>query len=311
MKHLLIYDVRRAARYAELLQQAGFTGRVSVCRSREEAAAHIAAADVLWAWRFPMDLLPRAQNLRWIQSLGAGVEDWLGQVQAPVQLTRVVGLFGPWMAEYLLGHLLADTQGLRRVYQAQAARAWEPFTPQTLRGKRLGIAGLGQIGAEVARRARPFGLHLSGLSRTKPTDPSLVDAWYPEAERLAFLEGLDYLAIVLPLTPATRGLFGARELAALPGHAVVLNVGRGPVLSEAALIDALKAGRLRGAVLDVFEREPLPPDHPLWAAPGVTITPHISAPSVPEEVFAQAWENLQRWEQGLPLAGTVDFTRGY
>lgn len=308
--NLLIYDRRRAEPYKQFLAERGYQGQVWACSTPTEAEAVIDQVEAIWAWGFPVALAERAPRLRWIQTLSAGVNDWLGAVPQGVVLTRILEVFGPRMAEYVLAHLLADTQRLRQLYEAQVDREWRFFVPGLLRGKRVGIAGLGEIGSEVARLLRAVGLTVRGLSR-RPPAPDLVDEWFSSAEKEAFLSGLDYLVLVLPLTPATAGFLDATALAALPADCLVINVGRGPLIDEGALLAALQAGRLRGAVLDVFAQEPLPAEHPLWQAPGVTITPHLSAPSVPEEVFEQAWANLQRFLKGEPLRGVVDLELGY
>ncbi|HLO02083.1 MAG TPA: NAD(P)-dependent oxidoreductase, partial [Symbiobacteriaceae bacterium] len=177
--------------------------------------------------------------------------------------------------------------------------------------KRLGVAGIGSIGQGVARRAAALGLHVVGLGRRGRADGSLFKATYTPDRLLEFCRGLDFLAITLPLTPETEGLFGAEALAALNPGALVLNAGRGRVVQEEALLGALRGGHLGGAVLDVFATEPLPPTHPLWREPGVTITPHIAGPSVPVEVADYFMQNYARFTGGAPLTGEIDRTRGY
>lgn len=307
---ILIYEATRAATYADLLKRlipnsADYT--LIPCNTREEAARAIGEADILFSWRFPPDLLPRARRLRWIQAMGAGVEDLVAApVPEGVLVTRVEGLFGAAMSEYAFAHMLAHAQQLPRLYAAQAARRWEPFTAETLWGKRLGVAGVGSIGGAVAARGRAFGMEVWGLART-PGPRAHVDRMFTPAEADVFTAGVDYLVSTLPDTPETRGLIDPEAMK--PG-ALLINVGRGATIDEGAILRAVRSGRIR-AVLDVFAVEPLPADHPFWTEPGITVTPHLSGPSRPEEVAAYFAENLRRFEQGEPLRGAVDRERGY
>lgn len=153
-------------------------------------------------------------------------------------------------------------------------------------------------------------MRVVGLSRSGAPHP-LAETVYPADQAEAFCAQCDVVVLVLPHTPATAGLFGARALAALPKGAILVNIGRGAVLDEAALLAALDTGRLRHAVLDVFATEPLPADHPLWRHPRVTITPHVSGPSLPEDVVEAFMANYRRYAAGEPLVGVVDRNRGH
>jgi glyoxylate/hydroxypyruvate reductase A len=305
---ILVYHTVRAHRFVEALRpQLPADVQLIPCQTPEEAAAVIPEADILFGWRFPPELFPRARRLRWVQSMGAGIEDL---VQAPLPptcvLTRVEGLFGESMSEYAFCHMLAHEQQLRRIYANQSQGRWEPFQAGRLSGKRLGVAGAGSIGIEVARKGKAFGMEVWALVRQPRALESIDRVFGPDAVE-AFTAGVDYLVSSLPLTPETAGLID--PLLMKPG-AVLINMGRGATIREGRLLEAVRSGRI-SAVLDVFVQEPLPPEHPFWHTPGITVTPHISGPSVPEEVAAYFAANFRRFVAGEPLVGLVNRQRGY
>jgi len=304
---ILIYHASRALEYATLLEPLLPEHRLIPCASREEAEPVIGDADILFSWRFPVDLFARAKRLRWVQAMGAGVEDLIAAPLPPgAVLTRVEGLFGTYMAEYAFAHMLAHTQQLARIYRNQAEQRWEPFFVTKLAGKRLGVAGAGSIGAEVASRGKAFGMEVWALARSARELPH-VDRLFTADAAPAFTAGVDYLVSSLPLTPETVGLIDPEAMK--PG-ALLINMGRGATIAEERLLRAVRSGLIH-AVLDVFEREPLSPDHPFWTEPGITVTPHLSGPSLPGEVAEYFAQNLERYLTGLPLRGLVDRERGY
>ncbi|MFZ5827014.1 MAG: D-2-hydroxyacid dehydrogenase [Bacillota bacterium] len=304
---ILIYNAARAAEYHDLLRPLLPQHRLIPCATREEAEAAVAEADILFSWKFPADLFARAPRLRWVQAMGAGVEDLVSApLPAGCLLTRVEGLFGTYMSEYAFAHMLAHTQQLGRLYKAQEERRWEPFLVGKLAGKRLGVAGTGSIGAEVAARGKGFGMEVWALVRSPRPLPH-VDRLFTPAEAAEFNAGVDYLVSSLPFTPETVGLINPEQM---KDGALLINMGRGATISEDGLLRAVRSGRIR-AVLDVFEREPLAPDHPFWAEPGITVTPHLSGPSVPAEVAEYFATNVERYLCGQPLVGLVDRERGY
>jgi glyoxylate/hydroxypyruvate reductase A len=305
-------DPAEAKAYAALVRAPRGRVRVAVSSTREEAAAAAAGADVLYAWKFPPDLYPRATRLAWLQAMGAGV-DWVlaGALPSGVTVTRVPGIFGPWMREYVLGWCLWVTQRMETYRAAQRERRWrEEVLPDRLAGKTMAVVGLGDIGRTIAAAARAVGMRVVGVSRSgravREAERVHRVARLPQALRVA-----DFVVLVLPLTDATRGLIGARALAAMKPSAWLVNVGRGALVDEAALVEALRARRIGGAVLDVFATEPLPAGHPLWALDNVVVTPHISGPSTPAEIAPVFNDNLARWLAGRPLRHVVDRARGY
>lgn len=312
MHPLLIWGPR-AYQYADLLTHEGYPGPVHPATTLAEALPSAAEAEILLGARIPAELLAEMPRLRWIQTPNAGVEDLVAASIPPgVLTTRVVGLFEGYIAEWTLGYMLAHTLRLRQGLTQQGERQWQHYFIDRLEGKRLGVAGIGSIGQGVARRAAALGLQVVGLGRNqRESAGSPFTAIYTTEQLLDFCRGLDFLAMTLPLTPGTEGLFGSEALAVLNPGALVLNAGRGRVIQEEALLGALQSGHLGGAVLDVFATEPLPPAHPLWTAPGVTVTPHIAGPSVPAEVAAYFLQNYARFTSGTPLVGLIDRTRGY
>jgi phosphoglycerate dehydrogenase-like enzyme len=311
---VLVYhpDPGWAKEYAALVRAP--RGRVSLtaCATPAEAAAAVADADVIYAWQFPAGLYPRAARLRWLQAMGAGV-DWVlvPGLPAGVTVTRAPGVFGPWMREYVLGWCLSITQRMQTYREAQRQRRWREETiPERLAGKTMAVVGLGDIGRAVAAAARGLGMRVVGVSRSGRA--------VREAHRVHRLSGLaralaeaDFVVLVLPLTPETRGLIDAAALAAMRPTAWLLNLARGAVVDEPALLTALRERRIAGAVLDVFEREPLPADHPLWSLDNVVVTPHIAGPSTPAQIAPVFNDNLARWLAGRRLRHVVDRARGY
>jgi len=209
---------------------------------------------------------------------------------------------------------LTHTRRLWEARDCQAARRWvhDELRGTVLAGRTMGVLGLGTIGVQVARRAAAFGMRVVGTVR-RPRQIPGVERVYPPDEIDAVLREAAVLVIALPLTPATRGSVGARELAALPEGAFLVNIGRGGLVDEGALLAALRAGRLAGAGLDVFDTEPLPADSPLWAAPRLIITPHVAGdfPGYMDRIIPHFCENLRRYLGGQPLLNVVDPILGY
>jgi phosphoglycerate dehydrogenase-like enzyme len=257
------------------------------------------------------EALPRMTALRWVQLSWAGVEPMLDPaLRRDYVLTNIRGVFGPLMSEYVFGYLLAHERRLLPRHEATRAGHWDTTLPGTLRGKCLGLVGVGSIGGHLAATAKHFGMVVRGYTRASE-DCRHVDHYFHGAAKTAFAAGLDYLVAVLPNTAGTRQVIDAAMLRALPAHAVVVNAGRGDTIDDAALVEGLTAGRLAAAVLDVFPEEPLPPDHPLWRTPNVHITCHTAAPSFPADIVGVFADNYRRYAAGQPLRYVVDFARGY
>jgi phosphoglycerate dehydrogenase-like enzyme len=247
-------------------------------------------------------------GVRWIQSTWAGIDglDW-SRIPADVPVTAMTGVFGPQIVEFVFGHLLARTQ---RIPERYATHRWDETLPTLLRGSTLGVLGTGSIGAAVAAAGRAFGMIVRGCRRSMEPHPSF-DEMYDTKAISAFAEGLDHLVVVLPATSETAHLVDRTVLNRLAVGATLINVGRGTTVVTDDVIAAVVAGRVGRAVLDVTDPEPLPSDHPAWTTPGIVVTGHTAAHSLPGDVVPAFLANLARFAHGEPLAGLVDRSRGY
>jgi len=250
-------------------------------------------------------------KVTWVQSTWAGVEPLLDPaLRRDYVLTNARGVFGDLMSEYVFGYILVRERHVLEKYASQQQRKWDPTPPGTLRGKQIGLLGVGSIGAALARTAKHFGMGVKGYTRVSEECPD-VDIYFHGSDRAAFAADLDYLVCVLPNTTETKHLIDRALLDALPARAVFINPGRGSVVDETALAEALQSGRLAGAILDVFQQEPLPPDHVFWRTPNVIVTSHTAALSAPEDIAPVFIDNYRRLTSGAPLNHRVEFERGY
>jgi phosphoglycerate dehydrogenase-like enzyme len=300
--------LERVAAIAEIRQAA----------TAAEVPGAVEGAEVLLLWDFRAQMLrdawTHARALRWIHSTGAGVDAVLFPelVASEVILTNSRGVYDRAIAEYVLGLMLGFAKDVWTTADLQRRREWQYRETEMLADRRVLVVGAGGIGRAVVRLARACGMHTSAVARTARTDPELGPV-----EPYAGLEGAvgaaDYVVLAAPLTPETRGLFTAAVLRRMKPTARLINVGRGALVDEAALIDALRAGRIAGAALDVFLQEPLPKDHPFWSLPGVVVSPHMSGDyrGWTETVAALFVDNYLRWRRGEPLLNVVDKRLGY
>lgn len=261
----------------------------------------------------------KAPNVRWIQSSSSGIGEWvrrLGIVDAPIVATNASGIHAVPLAEFVVFAMLYFAKNWPSMADEQRAHHWQRCAIDTLEGKTLGIVGAGRVGRTVARLAKPFGLRILGVRRS-PTEGngtvSDIDAMFGPAGLTEVLRGSDYLVLCVPHTSETVGLIGRKELAIMLPTAVLINIARGSLVDEAALLEALQSGRLAGAALDVVSKEPLAADSPLWSLPNVIITPHSASTARHEnarltDLFC---ENLRRYLDGRPLINVVDKQRGY
>jgi phosphoglycerate dehydrogenase-like enzyme len=311
--HRLLILSRHAPAYRRFIEQADLP-RLTFLTASDLSGLDGSTTDcdiVLGEPSLVAPALERLPVVRWVQSTWAGVEPLLASsLRRDYILTNARGVFGALMSEYVFGYLIAHERRMFEKHAAQQAGRWDPTPPGTLRGKQMGLLGVGSIGAELARTAKHFGLRVKGYTRTSEDCPS-VDVYFHGDDRGAFAAGLDYLVSVIPNTARTRHLVDAALLAALPPHAVFVNPGRGSVVDEAALAAALRSGRLAGAVLDVFEEEPLPPGHIFWRTPNIVITSHTAAISMPEDIAPVFVQNYRRFIAGQRLEYQVDFEAGY
>ena len=314
MKILLTFDLKE-----HLIDQiCAVGGDVEVLsrQGQEQIAEVVEQAEIVFGGLDP-DLYHRARKLRWIQFPSAGVDGALTPefVASEVILTSAKGNVGVHLAEHAMALLLALTRGLGTAIRARnwtvkmaiRNRSWE------LPGRVMGIVGLGGTGRELATRAAAFGMHVIAVDPESVAVPSCVEACWGMDRLEHLLQRADVVAICAPLTPETEGLFNRSVLNHMQSHALLLNVTRGRIVDEHALVEALETGSIGGAGLDVTPREPLPDDHPLWQMENVIITPHTAGAS-PErnrrtvDLFC---ENLRRYRAGEPLLGLIDKSKGY
>lgn len=258
----------------------------------------------------------KAPQLQWLHVFNAGVDHpiYTEMLARGVRLTTSAGSTAVPIAQTAITGLLMLARNFPRWLRAQRERRWDPMRPpdfpRDLVGQTLLVLGLGSIGGEFARLAQALGLKVIGVRRSplRPGDP--VDELHPPQQLAALLPRADWLVIASPLTAETRGLINADMLAQLPKGAYIVNIGRGEIVDEAALIAALRDGHLGGAYLDVFEKEPLPAESPLWTLPNVLISPHNSAAAQgnDERVYQMFIANLERWQYGQALSNEVRST---
>ena len=275
--------------------------------------ALLAKADALLAWRPPVKLATRAPRLRWIQSLTGGCEQWLGaETPATAVLTCARGTHRVQMGEHILAALFLASKDLAGIVRDQTSSRWHRRVNPTLAGATLGILGLGAIGVEMARLAGGLGMRVIGTKREPITIPH-VERVLPPSETTRVIAESDYLLLLLPATSETRGILDAAALARMKPSAWVLNFGRGDLVVDADLVEAVRAKRIAGAVLDVFRTEPLPSEHPFWTTPGIVVLPHVGGLHPERDgLVADLWvENLKAFLADRPLRQVVDRARGY
>jgi len=297
------------------LLRTALPGHEIVAWSREEELrAGIGEVEVLLAFRPPRGIWAGAEKLRLIQMMGAGVDALLPAPDLPpaVQIANARGLHAH-MGEFALAMILALAKRIPRALEQKQAQLWKLYGVPKLAGATLGILGLGAIGAVVAEKAAAFELRVIGTQRQAKPVPHVERTFAgPEGTERVMRES-DYLVVLLPLTPETRGSIGARELDFLKPTAFLVNLARGGIVDERALLERLQAGRLAGAALDVFEKEPLAANDPIWTAPNTILTPHLAGlePNYMQRLMELAVDNVKRLERGEPLRNQVDRARGY
>ena len=285
--------------------------------------AMIANADVLFSYPGEstaglIDTLARGTDIRYVQGTSAGMGAHVRRAAfAPDVLERVAfasaaGVHAGMLAEFAFYGLLAIRKDARRLERVRAERTWEHFIMGELDGSTIAVVGLGQIGRAIAARARAFGMHVIGVTRTGAPDPA-ADETIATHDLATIASRCTALAVTLPITELTAGLVSAAVIAALPHDAVVVNVGRGAVVDQAALIDALARDAIAGAVLDVFSEEPLSPENPLWRARNVVMATHTAAISIHENarIIALFCDNLERFARGDALRNRVNVREFY
>lgn len=304
MKHKLLILTNEQEAYRRLIESANLP-TLEMTANPEDSAIVLGEPSMI------RKVLEQMPNLKWAQSIWAGIEPLLDPAsRRDYILTNARGVFGGLMSEYIIGYLLAHERKIFHLRELQDKKHWDDSNLGTLRGKTIGLLGVGSIGAQVAQTAKFFGMRVRGYTRESVSSAD-IDQYFHGDALLQFANRLDYLVNILPNTKDTRKIINAELLHALPRHALFINVGRGSAVDEAALIKALSTQRMAAAVLDVFEQEPLPKEHPFWATPNCTITFHTAAPSLPQDITNLFIENYNLFVQNLPLKYQVNFEREY
>lgn len=309
------------ARHLRLLEGVGGEVRMVTSDRFEGVEEALPEADALLCGLGKGDLLrralPGAARLRWVHVLSAGVESLMFPelVECPAALTNARGVFRRSLAEFVIGAALFYSKDFRRMVRSQEEGRWDQFDVEELEGKVMGIVGYGEIGSMVAARARAMDMRVVALRRRpelSSSDP-LLEAVYGPDQKMDLLRASDFVVLCSPLTPETRGMMGEAELRAMKSSAVLINIGRGPLVPEAALLRALEEGWIRGAALDVFDQEPLPEGHPYYASRKILLSPHCAdhTPGWQDLAMRNFLENFERFQRGLPLHNIVDKRSGY
>ncbi|MNF52134.1 Glyoxylate/hydroxypyruvate reductase A [compost metagenome] len=275
-------------------------------------AGDLDEVEYLIAWQAPAEFLATLPRLKVLFSSGAGVDHVdFSAVPKHIPLVRMVepGIING-MVEYVSLAVLALHRDFFDYVVAKDARVWHPLEVPPASARTIGVMGMGSLGCAVLARLATYGFRLRGWNRSA-RDLDGVESFAGADQLQPFLDGCDVLICLLPLTPATQGILNRKLFSALPTGAALINVGRGPHLVDADLLEALDSGQLSRAILDVTEPEPLPAEHPFWAHPRVFLTPHVASMTQPESAAPILLENVRRHQRGEPLTGVIDRSRGY
>ena len=308
----------------QLRQLAQLPPETSIAVGKTPEAFERAASDatVIFAWslsgRLLREVFEMAPQVRWVHTRAAGMDAYLFPelVASPAIVTNGSGVFSAALGEFTLAAILYFAKNFRHLVRSQMEGRWAPLNPLEISGKTVGIVGYGDIGRAVATRVRHMGMRVLGMTRRGPllynADP-LVSQIFGPADRIEMLAQCDYIVVAAPLTPDTRGLIGEAEFAAMKPDAVVINIGRGPVIDEAAMIRALSEKRIKGAALDVFDTEPLPEGHPFYQLENVLLSPHCAdhTPNWLDDSMRFFLNNFERYRKREPLLNVVEKQLGY
>lgn len=311
MGHKLLLLTKANEQYRQLIEKQ----HLPDLELLDDNPVNISQADIWLAEpKLAAPLLPHAKQLKWLQSSFAGIDALMGpRARKDYQLTNIRGIFGPLMSEYLFGYLLAQVREHSFYHQQQRHKVWKAsgtIRHTSLQGMQLLLLGTGSIAQHVAKTAKHFGMHVTGVNRSG-REVEGFDVILPLSQLAQALSQSDVVTNLLPSTPETCQLLNESMLAKLKADAILINVGRGDVLDLDALNTQLIARPEQQAILDVFMQEPLHTSHPIWERPNVIITPHISAPSNPEQIVRIFSDNYRRYIAAQPLQNQVDFTQGY
>ncbi|HZP95756.1 MAG TPA: D-2-hydroxyacid dehydrogenase [Candidatus Limnocylindria bacterium] len=302
-----------------LLEKTGHLAHFEFAVGADEVGPAAERADVVFVWNFRSRLVPevfhRLPRLRWVHVAAVGVDASLSPEVAAsdVVVTNSRGVTANAMAEYALTLMLLFAKDIRPTLADQAAARWNPRLTKLMRGACLVVVGVGAVNRRLARVAHAMGMRVIGVGRTAHPADEGFERIVGQEELVHVLPEADYVVVATPLTADTDGMMGTAAIAAMKRDAILVNVGRGAVIDESALVEALRERRIGGAALDVVWREPLEPEHPLWTMPNVILSPHMSADfTLWQEGMVNLFAaNLERWRAGAPLHNVVDKALGY
>jgi len=305
-----------------MLDQLRSEANVIVGASLRALAEGMVSARVILNWSAPPTLLlevfKKCPNVQWIHTRSAGIEKVLFPeiVNGSVTLTNGTGAFSSSLGEFAVAAILYFAKDLKRMIRNQAAGVWQPFDVMPVANHFVGIIGYGDVGRAVASRARSLGMRVLAVKRHVPSSYSgdpFVEQIYSPAHRIEMLSRCDYIVITAPLTSETRSMIGEAEFASMKPNAVIINVGRGPIIDEQALITALMHDQIRGAALDVFDQEPLPDGHPFYKLENVLLSPHCAdnTPDWLHQAIELFIDQFKRFRAGEPFINVVDKRLGY
>ncbi len=319
--HKLIVIANPATPQLKMLEQLPSSTSIAVGETADALSKAAPDADVVLNWAVSnatlREIFGKCRRVRWVHTRNAGLDNLLFPelVESPATLTNGRGVFSQSLGEFVIGAILFFAKDFRRLIRNQQAGVWDPFDMTEIAGQTICILGYGDIGRAVASRARTLGMRVLAVKRRPPAagaDPLANEVVGPEERRDAIARA-DYVAVCAPLTPETRGMAGVAEIAAMKPAAVMINVGRGPVIDEQALIRALTEKRIRGAALDVFDQEPLPAGHPFYKLDNVLLSPHCAdhTPTWTDDAMRYFVAQFERYRKGEPLQSVVDKKLGY
>lgn len=303
--------------YREYLENHSDAFEIESIDFKEPIPFETSDAEILFCWKIQDGLLERLPHLKWIAAVSAGVDHILKLLpnDSSIPITRAQGTMGQYMAEYVIQHILNHVKNYPTTVRQKEDKIWRHVKTDLISRYTLGILGLGAIGKQIASLAKVVGMHViaSKKSGTDGLAGDLVDVdelflgddWH----KLLLVS--DYLVVTVPRTPETIGLIGEKELSKMKQEAVLINIARGDIVNEDALVSALRERTISSAVIDVFEEEPLPMNHPFWNLQNVVITPHCSGPSEEDSICEEFLENYDRWTKNEPLKLLVDRAKGY
>jgi phosphoglycerate dehydrogenase-like enzyme len=299
--------------YAEMITKLDFADLdFKACDNVEDAKKYVEDCNIILGEPARVaPVLEAAKRLQWVQSTWAGTDAFVSSSQrTDYVLTGVKGVFGSQISEYVFAYILALERNVFEVYENQKNRVWKNIPYEGFDERLIGVCGLGSIGRYVAKMAGNFGMKVWGYKHTYE-EVTEVDRVFSETDFQEFLAKPNYIVITLPNTSKTFHLFDYDAFLTMKSSAVLINVGRGSVVDENSLIRALEEKLIGGAILDVFEKEPLPEESPLWSLPNVIITPHNSATSFPKDIIKIFTENYRRFVEKRPFQHVIEFSRGY